>query len=158
MRKKVELVEYKDEYLPYLYRFLRKFQEEVYGVTTEFDMKSFLAAHKNYIFMVLDAYGVPVGFTSFCWNSYYGLREATLGNDYIYIEPEYRRSRAMQLICIQAGTLCQNINVPLENYYASGDSEKFVGRMKGERIFSTYIFPLDEVSKEAERIKTKLRK
>lgn len=157
MAKKVSLVFYEDKYSAALWRFLNKFQEEVYNSTTHFSVGDFVKRHEGLIYMVLGEAGVPVGFTSFCYNDYYGLREATLGNDFIYLEPAYRKSRAMHLICIQAGTLCQNNNIPLENYYASDDSEKFIGRMKGERIFSTYIFPVDEVSKETERLKTKIR-
>lgn len=157
MAKKVKLTLYHDRYKYALARFLRKFQEEVYKSDTEFDIDEFIEGHHGYIYIVLGESGVPVGFTSYCYNSYYGLREATLGNDFIYIEPSYRKSRAMQLICIQTGVLCQNNNIPLENYYASDDSEKFIGRMRGERIFSTYIFPVEEVSRETERLKTKVR-
>lgn len=155
--KKVKLALYEDKYKYALNRFLEAFQEEVYKSDTTFDIDEFVEGHHGFIYMVINEYGVPVGFTSFCYNSYYGLREATLGNDFIYVEPAYRRSRAMHLICIQAGTLCQNNNIPLENYYASDESERYIGRMKGDKIFSTYIFPIEEVSRETERLKTKVR-
>lgn len=155
--KKVKLALYEPDHEPYLWRFLSRFQEEVYDSTTHFSIKDFVEGHHGYIYMVLNEDDIPVGFTSFCYNSYYGLRQATLGNDFMYIEPEYRRTKAMHLISIQAGVLCQNNNIPLEHYYASDDSSKFIGRMKGDRIFSTYIFPMEEISRETERLKTKVR-
>lgn len=157
MSKKVKLALYDEGYRSSLKELLKKFQKEVYGIEKDFNIIEFEEGHNGYIYMVLNEMGKAVGFSSFCYNSYYGLREGTLGNDYIYIEPEYRNTKAMYLICIQAGTLCQNNNIPLENYYASDDSSRFIGRMKGERIFSTYIFPVEEVSKETERLKTKVR-
>lgn len=158
MPKKVSLALFDEELHLYdLEKLLGEFQIEVYNETRRFNVMEFVEGHYGYIYMVLNEKGSPVGFTSFCYNGYYGLREATLGNDYIYIEKEYRRTRAMHLICIQAGTLCQNNNIPLENYYASDASARFVGRMKGNKIFSTYIFPIEEVSRETERLKTKVR-
>lgn len=155
--QKVSLCLYDDRYLDDLKRLLEEFQKEVYGISTEFNIIEFVNGHHGFIYLVMSAEGTPVGFTSFVYNSYYGLREATLGNDYIYIMKAYRRTRAMHLISIQAGVLCQNNNIPLEHYYASDESSRFMGRMKGERIFSTYIFPIEEVSKETERLQTKVR-
>lgn len=157
MPKKVKLELYNPNHYAALERLLKMFQKDVYKINTKINMQEFIDYHYGYIYMVMNDENIAVGFTSFVYNSYYGLREATLGNDYMYIEKEYRRTRAIHLICIQAGTLCQNNDIPLENYYASDDSSRFIGRMNGNKIFSTYIFPVEEVSRETERLKTKVR-
>jgi len=155
--RKTSLALYNDTHFPHLENLLKKFQEEVYKTDTNIDTDSFVEGHHGYIYMVLNEDGTPVGFSSFTYNPYYGLREATLGNDYIYIEKEYRRSKAMHLISIQAGILCQDNNVPLEHYVASDDSERFNGRLSGRKLYSVYEYDLKEVSRETERLKTKVR-
>lgn len=155
--KRVKLAFFQEKYRYDLEKLLKLFQKDVYKEYREFDLQNFIDRHYNLIYMILNDDCECVGFTSFVYNGYYGLREPTLGNDFMYILKDYRRTKAMHLISIQAGILCQDYNVPLEHYYASDDSSKFIGRMKGNRIYSTYIFPIEEVSRETERLKTKVR-
>lgn len=155
--KRVKLAFFEEKYRYELLKLLKLFQKDVYNSDTKIDEQQFIDHHQQLIYMVLNDEGQAVGFTSFTYNTYFGLRSPTLGNDFIYIMKEYRRTKAMHLISIQAGILCQDYNVPLEHYYASDDSSKFIGRMKGNRMYSTYIFSIEEVSRETRRLKTKVR-
>lgn len=139
-----------------LVRLLKEFQEEVYGSNTEIDIDTFIKHH--YAIYLAVKRDKVVGFTSFVYNGYYGLREATIGNDYIYIEPNSRRSKAMHLFSIQAGKVCENLGLPLEHYIVAGSgSEKFVGRLEGKKLYSAYIYNPNEVSREYHRLRTKVR-
>lgn len=155
--KRVRLAFFEEKYRYELQKLLKLFQKDVYKETREFDLQNFIDKHYGLIYVILNDESECIGFTSFVYNGYFGLRGATLGNDFIYIMKDYRLTKAMHLISIQAGVLCQDYNVPLEHYYASDDSCRFIGRMKGNRMYSTYIFPIEEVSKETERLKTKVR-
>jgi len=136
---------------------LSKFQEEVYGCTTTIDALRFIEGHYA-IYFVVNELGFIVGFSSFVYNDYYSLREATIGNDYIFIEKEYRRSKAMHLISIQAGKLCLDTGCPLEHYIVKDSgSEKFVGRLNGKKLYTTYEFDLAEVKRETDRLLTKVK-
>jgi len=157
MAKKVKLALFDERYYSQLLELLKKFQKEVYGASTKIDIDGFIIGHHGYIYLILNEESRAIGFSSFVYNSYNGLREATLGNDYIYIDKEYRRTRAMHLISIQAGTLCQNNNIPLEHYVASDASAKFNGRMSGKKLFSTFVYEVKEVSREMDRLKSKIR-
>lgn len=131
------------------------FQKEVYGSSTKVDLEMFVKHHLAiYLIMYEDQ---VVGFSSFVYNPYYGLREPTIGNDYIYILPEFRRSNAMHMISIQAGQICVDHNLSLEHYIASDESELLSKRLSGDKIFTTYIYSIDEVTREYNRLKTKVK-
>lgn len=135
---------------------LSKFREEVYGSDTEINLDDFEDYHYA-IYLVLSDENDIVGFSSFVINSYYGLRESTVGNDYMYILPEYRRSKAMHLISIQSGRICSDLGLPLEHYIASESSDRLSKRLAGKKIYCTYIYELSEVKRELERLEKKVR-
>jgi hypothetical protein len=145
----------KDE-VYYLDTALHKFQEEVYNSKVDIDVGFFINNHYA-IYLVVADDGSYVGFSAFIVNYYFTLREPTIGNSYLYVERGYRKTVAMHLISIQAGRLCKMFGFPLEQYMADGSaSEKFVGRMNGKKVYTTYEFGLDEVNKEALRLESKL--
>lgn len=155
--KKVKLALYDERYYSGLEKLLKMFQREVYNSDTQINTRHFVDNHHGYIYMVLDECGGSVGFSSFIYNGWYGMREPTLGNDFIYIMPEYRRSRAMHLISIQAGVLCKDNDIPLEHYIASEGSAQFHGRLTGSKLYTAYEYSVAEVTRETERLKTKVR-
>jgi len=146
-----------NEEVDYLLSALVKFQKEVYpNSMTIVDVDSFINCHYA-IYLVIDDTEEYVGFTSFVVNNYYSLREPTVGNAFLFIEKSHRRSRAMHLVSIQAGKICLELGYPLEHYIADGSgSEKFVGRLNGKKIYTTYEFELDEVKRETDRLISKV--
>lgn len=142
----------------YLSSALVKFQDEVYKENTVIDIDYFVDSHYA-IYLIENNDGDYVGFSSFTINSYFTLRSPTIGNTFIFIEKEYRnRSKAMHLISIQAGMICRDTGYPLEHYIVDGSgSEKFVGRLNGKKIYTTYEFSQDEVSRETSRLISKVK-
>ena len=144
-------------HIAYLKSALLGFQEEVFASSTEIDYNSFVNHHYA-IYLIVSNNNELVGFSSFIINTYYGMRQSTVGNTYLFIEKEHRRSKAMHLISIQAGEICKELGFPLEHYIADGGgSEKFVGRLNGKKVYTTYEFGLNEVERETNRLKTKIK-
>jgi len=136
--------------------FLTAFQKEVYSSNTVVDLDCFIDNHYAIYLIVADDKKI-VGFSAFVINHYYSLREPTVGNTYLYIDKEYRRSKAMHLVSIQAGHIALELGYPLEHYIADGSgSEKFVGRLNGKKVYTTYEFELSEVERETNRLKDKV--
>lgn len=131
------------------------FQKEVYDSDTKVDLKQFVEHHFA-IYLIMDG-GSVVGFSSFVWNSYFGLREPTIGNDYIYILPSHRRSNAMHMISIQAGQICVDNGLSLQHFYASESSDRLSKKLSGKKLFTVFEYGIDEVTREYERLKTKIK-
>lgn len=147
--------EHKDE-VSYLYSALLKFQKEVYGSKVPIDVNVFISSHFA-IYLVVDNNDEFCGFTSFIYNDYFTMREPTVGNSYLYIEKEARRTKAMHLISIQAGKVASQLGLSLEHYIANESaSEKFIGRLDGKKVYTTYEFRLTEVIRETNRLMSKL--
>jgi len=140
----------------YLLTALIKFQKEVFGKNKSIELESFITGHYA-IYLIVDDKGGYVGFSSFNVNRYFSLREPTVGNTYLFIEKSHRRSKAMHLISIQAGKLCEQLGYPLEHYIVDGSgSEKFVNRLDGKKVYTVYEFELDEVKRETNRLMSKV--
>ena len=154
MSKLVSLVLYEDKYQDELENLLIKFSEEVFGYGTA-SIEQFVT-QQWCIYLALRNDKV-IGFASFTYNTYYGLRPPTIGFTYAYVLPEHRNTRAMYLLSIQAGILSVDNKLPLENYYASDDSFKIGRKMQGEKAYVTYIYEADEVEKTFTRLINRLQ-
>lgn len=140
---KIELV-CKDNFkhIEDLYYLLGLFSEEVYGCRKR-DVNRFIEGHYA-IYLLYDGFNI-IGFSSFCYNDYYGLREPTIGNDYIYILKEYRCSKAFYLLSLQTGAVIESNSFNLEHYFASEDSKRCIGRLKGKEVYTVYEYERSDV-------------
>lgn len=139
--------------------FLKEFAVEVYGNYNHLlELDSFINHHSAVgIYMVYSGTRI-IGFTSFIKNTYYGMRNHTIGNDFIFIIKRYRRSKAMHLISIQSGKIAIANKCNLEHYYADGGgSTPFIGRMKGKLVYNAYEYPLDIIESEVNRLVSKVK-
>lgn len=141
-----------------LLKMLNEFSAEVYGVKPHYiNIKHFENAHETGIYILENEDGEIVGFTSFIYNCYYGMREATIGNDFVYVRPEFRRTRAMHIASIQAGEVAKHFGRPMEHYFVAGSgSEKFKSRMEGNLIYNAVEYSLDTVVEELDYLKSKI--
>ena len=147
---KVKVILYTEEYAEQLEAILKEFSEEVFGYGTA-NLESFVNVHWA-IYLALRGDEV-IGFSSFVYNTYCGLRPPTIGNTYLYIKPEYRRGRASYLLSLQAGVVSVDMNLPLEHYYASEASSAFGhGRLKGTKLYDAYMYPVEELQRELTKI------
>lgn len=148
---KIELVN-KDnfQHLNDLYILLGYFSKEVYN-SDMVDLHRFIEGHYA-VYIMYDG-ATAIGFSSFCYNDYYGLREPTIGNDYVYLLDKYRKGRAFYLFSLQAGAVIEDNSFNLEHYMASDSSSKFIGRIKGFKVYETYEYNRDDVLKEYNRLK-----
>lgn len=145
------LVKYTEEYKDDLQELLLNVSKELFG-QNQADVDEFVEHHWA-IYLVKDEDKV-VGFTSFVINTYFGLRRHTLGNDYIYVLPSHRNSKAMYLLSIQSGFVCKEANLPLEHYYSSEQSENMSKKLTGVKMYTAYLYEI----KEIERVYDKLMK
>lgn len=146
----MKLILYDKKYKNDLEELLIDFSIEVYGDGTV-DIDSFVDNHFA-IYLAIDN-EVVVGFTSYFVNEYFGLREPTIANSYLYISPEYRNTKLMYLFAMQSANVCIENEYPLEHYYASDGSLKLSRKLKGKKMYETYIYDLEEVSREYNRLK-----
>lgn len=136
---------------------LKEFSIECFGNSgNNVNVEQFVNGHWA-IYLAMGDSGEVIGFSSYVINDYFGMRETTVANTYVYVTREHRRSRAMYLFSIQTGKLCVDNNFALEHYYASGASLKLSSKLKGEKIYEAYIYPVDEVSRVFNRLKNKVR-
>lgn len=149
----VNIVLYEDKYREQLEKLLTDFSTEVFKCGKS-DVDYFIESH-NFIYMALDGNSV-IGFSSFAINDYCGLRESTIGNDYIYIIPEKRSSKAMYLFSLQAGKVCIENNIELEHYYSSDISFRHSKKLKGREMYKAYIYGVDEIKNTFSKLTKKV--
>lgn len=154
MKKTISIALYKGSKREELENLLNDFAEEVYGKRMS-DVDSFVDNHwAIYLAMCNDK---VIGFSSYNLCDYYGLREPTVSNDYLFIAKGYRKSKAMHLLTIQMGEIVRDLNIPIEHYYVEeSGSVPFIGRLKGQKLYNAYEFTADEMIKEADRLRDKI--
>lgn len=155
MKKIVSLKLYEDKYKNGLLGLLVAFAKEVYNTDEPVvDVDFFVLCHNAGVYMVVNEVDECVGFSSFSVNDYYGMKDRVLSNNYLFIRKDYRRSKAMHLISLQAGVICLENNIALEHFYTQGSgSVKFIGRLGGKHTYSAYEYGLDSIMKEVESLK-----
>lgn len=152
MKMKLKLYESRD--LNDLHNMLIAFSEEVFECGTV-DINDFIDSHSHIYLAIIR--GEVVGFTSFYTNTYFGLRPTTVGNTYVYVKPEHRRSKALHLMSIQSGLVARDLNMPLEHYVASDASRRLTSRLKGKELYTTFIYELDEVNRVVDGLTRKVK-
>lgn len=150
----MKLVIYEDFYINELHKMLMTMSEELFGEASA-DVEKFVSRH-THIYLAIIREEV-VGFTSFTINDYFGLKEPVVGNTYLYVKPQHRRSKALHLMSIQAGLVARDLNMPLEHYVASKESKLLTKRLKGEEMYVTYVYPVEECIRVIDGLKKKVR-
>jgi len=150
----MKLVLYSDKHLYDLYKLLVEFSYEVFGDGTV-DVDSFVKYH-THIYLAIIREEV-VGFTSFNVNRYFGMRKPTVGNTYLYVKPQHRRSKALHLMSIQAGLVARDLDMPLEHYVASKESKLLTQRLKGKEVYTAYEYSVEECMRVMNGLKKKVR-
>ena len=146
----IQVIQYSDEYAEDLEEMLKDFSKEIFGYGTA-NLDNFLAHHWAIYLAKKD--DEVIGFSSFIYNTYYGLRPPTVGQTYLYVRPEHRRGRASYLLSKQAGYISVTYDLPLENYYASEASKRIGNRMQGTFMYEAYIYEPEEVAKVYNKLK-----
>jgi len=149
---KLKLYEGKDKLE--LHDMLIEFSLEVFKSGTV-DIDNFVSRHTHIYLAIIS--GEVVGFTSFLINDYFGLREPTVGNTYLYVKPDYRRSKALHLMSIQAGLVARDLSMPLEHYVASKASKLLTRRLKGKEIYTSFEYSVEECMRVINGLKDKVR-
>lgn len=146
----IDIIQYEDIYKPDLEWMLRDFSDEVFGCGTV-NIDQFIQGHWV-IYLALRGDEV-IGFSSFYYNTYFGLRPPTIAQTYLYVKPAYRRGRASYLLSKQAAFVSIETNLPLENYYATEESRRIGQRMKGTHLFDAHLYEVEEVKKAYNKLK-----
>ena len=146
----IEVVLYEDKDADELRAMLKEFSQEIYGYGTA-NLEQFLAQH--WVVYLAKKGDEVIGFSSFIYNTYYGLRPPTVGQTYLYVRPEHRRGRASYLLSKQAGFISVDSGLPLENYYASEASKRIGNRMEGTLLYEAYLYEPSEVAKAYSKLK-----
>jgi hypothetical protein len=149
---KLEL--YQSKYLPDLSDLLVELSDELFGYGSV-DLEKFIVSHSHIYLAIIR--GEVVGFTSFLINDYFGLRPSTIGNTYLYVKPQHRRSKALHLMSIQAGLVARDLDMPLEHYVASKESKLLTKRLNGKEVYTTYEYSVDECMRVIDGLKKKVR-
>lgn len=140
---KITIELYDSKYATDLEEMLVDFSQEVYGAGIA-DIDKFVDGHWFIYLAIKD--GEPIGFSSYIYNTYFGLRPPTIGNSYLYVKPPYRKGRAAYLLTKQTGYVSIDTNLPLELYYASNESrligERTLG-LEGSELYSVHEYPLE---------------
>lgn len=146
----IDIVLYSDEYADELEKMLKEFSQEIFGYGTA-NLEQFLAQH--WIIYLAKKGDEVIGFSSFIYNTYYGLRPPTVGQTYLYVRPAFRRGRASYLLSKQAGFVSIDSNLPLENYYASEESTRIGNRMQGTKLYEAYLYDVEAVAEVYNKLK-----
>lgn len=149
----VTIVQYTDEYRVELAKLLVEMSKALFGTGTA-NIDDFVKGHWCIYLAIID--NKAIGFAGFIHNTYFGFREPTVGLTYLYVTPEHRGSRANYLLNIQSGVLSISNNLPLEHYYASEHSVKMSRKVKGKKLYETWLYEVDEVMIAFKRLTSKV--
>lgn len=153
-RSKIFIKAYDSSYKEELNTLLVALSRELFCVG-EVNLDEFIDNHWA-IYLAIQN-GEVIGFISFIINSYYGLRPPTIGNTYLFVKEEYRKTRATYLLSIQSGHVCTESNMPLEHYYASQESAKLSRKLNGTKMFEAYVYEVEEVNRVFKNLKKTIR-
>ena len=129
---------------------LKDFQKEVFGASTEIDVDRITAS--SWVYLVHDDRDT-IGFAVFSHKDYCGLREPVVAVDFLHVDKDYRRSKALHMLTLQIGAVCEDLGLPMECAFATEGSLKFGQRIKGKKVYETFIYEPDIISKEFSRLK-----
>lgn len=141
----IQIVKYDESYREDLEDLLLAFSEEVFGEPMV-NLDAFVGYH--WVIYLAKCDDEVVGFTSFIYNTYYGLRTPTIGNDYVYIKPAYRAGRTMYMMALQAGKVCVEVDLPLEYYYITEASLALSKKIEGTKMYDAIIYPVEEITRK----------
>jgi hypothetical protein len=151
---KPRIQKYTPDYKEQLEVLLCDFSKEVFGSGTA-DIDTFVDYHWVTYLAILGE--EVVGFSSFTYNTYFGLRPPTVGNDYLYVKPEHRKGRAVYLLSMQSAAVCIEAGIPLEHYYASKESKKLSKNIQGTFLYDVYEYSVEEVARINKRFTSKIK-
>ncbi len=134
---------------------LLEFSNEVYH-HNQSDVDQFISYHYA-IYLAIDSDGEIAGFSSFTVNGYYGLRSKTIGNDYVYLRPHIRGTKAIYLFMLQAAKVVEELQLPIEHYIATDDSAKMMPRLNDAPIYSVYLTEVDQALEAASKLERIVR-
>jgi len=83
----MKIILYSDEYKDELEQMLLDFSTEVYDTGT-CNIEDFVKYHWA-IYLCVNDDNIVTGFSSFVFNTWFGLRETSIGNTYVYVKPKY---------------------------------------------------------------------
>ena len=148
---------YEPKYRSDLEFLLKEFAKDIWDNDgKEVDVDCFISSHWC-IYIALTTNDEVIGFSSYNLNHYYGMREATVSNTFIYVTKEHRQSKAMYLFSLQSGRICVSNNLGLEHHYGSNESKKLSSKLNGVKLYETFVYSVDEVSRVFNRLKNKVR-
>lgn len=147
----MKVVLYEDKYYDDLYVLLKMFQNETYNVDKDIRVDDFIKYH-NSIYLIVDGSNI-VGFSSYFINDNYGLDEMNIFNDYLYVVPSHRGTKATYLLMLQTGAVVTDNNLPLSHAYASEGSDRLGKRLSGKKMFTAYRYTVEEVEREFNKLK-----
>lgn len=145
-----EIKLYEDKYKDDLADMLKNMSEELFGLGTV-NLEAFIERHWAIYLAVVD--GKAVGLSSYVFNDYFGLRLPTMGNSYLYLEPEWRNTRVSYFLGAQFGKVSEKTNLPIETYYASDTSRLLGKRMEGKFLYDVYEYSPEAVKAPYARCK-----
>jgi len=149
----VTLVKYEAKYRDQLETLLKEMSKSLFGTGTA-NIDEFIQGHWCVYLAIIEK--KVVGFAGFIHNTYFGFREPTVGLTYLYVTPEHRNSKANYLLNIQSGVLSMGNNLPLEHYYASEHSVRMSRKVKGRKLYETWLYEVDEVTTAFNRLISKV--
>jgi len=149
----VTIVKYTEDYKAGLNELLCEMSKALFGTGTA-NIDEFVEGHWCIYLAIIEK--KVVGFAGFIHNTYFGFREPTVGLTYLYVTPEHRNSKANYLLNIQSGVLSIGNSLPLEHYYASEHSIRMSRKVKGKKLYETWLYEVDEVTTAFNRLISKV--
>lgn len=149
----VTIVQYTEDYKEGLQSLLCEMSQALFGTGTA-NIDEFIQGHWCVYLAIIEK--KVVGFAGFIHNTYFGFREPTVGLTYLYVTPEHRNSKANYLLNIQSGVLSMGNSLPLEHYYASEHSVRMSRKVKGRKLYETWLYEVDEVTTAFNRLISKV--
>lgn len=154
--KTAKIIVYSNTWRAQLQTMLADMAYELFG-SRMCDVDKFVKEH-TFIYLAVDGDKL-VGVSSFIVNEYFGLKEPSIGNTYIYVAPRYRKTKVFYLFALQSGIISLELNLPLEHYY-SNDGSDGIGRKlfpKGKTMYRAISYSVDEVEPVLDILKSKLK-
>ena len=136
---------------------LQEFSNEVLNSDRVIDANKFIMVHSGYIYMLYKD-NKCIGFTSYAITDNCGLDKEKLINDFVYIKPEYRNTKAFLFFMVQTGKIASELKLSVQIPTNNEMLITMAGKFKAKPVYNVFEYSVSESMKEYERLKKILYK
>ena len=133
--------------LAYLMQMMR---DEIFGSKETIDVDSFITSH-DYIYLLVIKEKV-VGFSSYAITNNFGISEKKLINSFLFIEKEYRKTKALTLFIMQTGKIIETLGINVQFPTNSNELVGIFGKLNTKIVYNVGEYSVSDYHIEKKKL------